>query len=75
MACIDDRGALMPTARMVLKALHTPRYPSDVARLIGVPLYRVRSSLRELVDLGFLEQSEEAYKITQSGKEKLESSS
>ena len=75
MACIDDTGALTPAARFVLKTLRTPRFPSDVARLTGLPLYRIRSSLRELVDLGFIEQSEETYKITQAGKEKLETSS
>ena len=71
MACIDSSGTLMPTARMVLKTLRQAHNPAEVAKLTGLPTYRVRASLRELVEMGLLAQDEGVYRITPAGEQKL----
>ncbi|HQU25504.1 MAG TPA: hypothetical protein PLS29_00585 [Acidimicrobiales bacterium] len=49
MACLNSDGTLSPSGRALVAALATPSTPEDVARETGLPLYRVRAGLRELV--------------------------
>jgi len=46
--------------------------PDEISKATGIPLFRVRSSTRELVDLEMLEKSGEMFKMTSLGEEKLE---
>jgi len=70
MACINPDGTLAPAAKTILKALETPATPAEVAQRTGLPLFRVRSSLRELTEAGLLESRDEVYYLTATGKEK-----
>jgi len=56
MACINPDGTLTPSAHKGLFALRVPGTQSDVAELTSMPMYRVRVSLRELIEAGFLEE-------------------
>lgn len=71
MACINPDGTLTPTALRVLKAAEQPKTAVELAQLLALPLYRVRSSLRELVAGGFLKEEAEQYVLTETGRAKL----
>ncbi len=72
MACISDDGTLNPITRQVLHALRSPGAEEDIAGLTGLPLYRVRSNLRELAGAGLLVKTGDRYLITESGLNRLE---
>lgn len=71
MACINPDGTLTPSAAAVLKAAEAPITPAEIARQVGLPLYRVRSSLRELVEAGLLKEDAGFYTVTTLGKARL----
>lgn len=71
MACINPDGSLTPSALAVLRALETPSTPAEIAQRAGLPLFRVRGSLRELVEGGLLAEHEGIYSLTPQGREKL----
>jgi DNA-binding IclR family transcriptional regulator len=71
MACINPDGTLTPTAQTVLAALRAPASAADVAQLTNLPIYRVRSSLRELVEAGLVAQEGDRYQLTDKGNAKL----
>ena len=67
MACLNSDGTLTVVAGAILNALATAGDPSDVATATGLPLYRVRSGLRELVQAGIVEVIGETYALTARG--------
>jgi predicted transcriptional regulator len=67
MACINADGTLTPIAQKVLSALEAPSSVSEISQRSRVPLYRVRASVRELADLGMLEEYGEIYYLTSKG--------
>jgi len=71
MACINPDGSLTPSALAVLRALETPATPAEIAQKAGLPLFRVRGSLRELVEAGLLAEREGIYSLTPQGREKI----
>ena len=72
MACINPDGTLSVVAHRVLSALSRPLTPEAVARAAGVPLYRVRGTLRETGAAGLIEPVEGGYLLTDKGREVLE---
>jgi hypothetical protein len=64
MACINADGSLTPIAKKVLTALVIPGSAH-------VPLYRVRSSFRELTAFGAMEEIDGLYQISDYGRELL----
>jgi len=71
MACINPDGTISDSAKGMLKILQTPMTAEQVAQQTGHPLFRVRSSLRELVDGGLVKLEADRYSITEEGKEKI----
>jgi len=71
LACISDNGTLSPIGKQVLAALRSPGSEADIATSTGLPLYRVRSSIRELTSAGLLLQSSSSYQITEAGLDHL----
>lgn len=63
MACISADGTLTASARKMLEALQQPATPEEVAQATGLPLFRVRSGLRELAQAGFIEEVEGRYRL------------
>lgn len=72
MACIALDGALTVSGRKVLAAFQAGRTPEDVAAATDLPLFQIRSSLRELVASGLIESSAGGYRITANGRERLD---
>jgi predicted transcriptional regulator len=74
MACVNPDGTMSPIAASLLKVLATaPLTPEEIAALMNQPLFKVRSSLREIVQAGLLVQEGDNYIITAMGKEHLAS--
>jgi predicted transcriptional regulator len=71
MACISPAGELTTQGRAVLAALRAPSKIEDVAERTGIALYRVRSSIRELVEAKLASESNTLFQISPSGLEKL----
>lgn len=71
MACINPDGTLAPSAIQVLKAAEQPKTAAELAQISGLPLFRVRSSLRELVQAGLLREDGEQFVLTEIGRAKL----
>lgn len=71
MACLGPDGSLTVQAKAVLRALEAPRPLEDVARDAGLPLYRIRGSIRELAQAGLVEEAEGLYRTTAAGRAEL----
>jgi len=61
MACVNPAGTLTSSAQAILAGLQTTNRPEDIAEATGMPLYPVRSSLRELTQLGLVVESSGSY--------------
>jgi DNA-binding IclR family transcriptional regulator len=72
MACINPDGTLSPSARSVLESLQSPGSLAELVRKTGLPLYRIRMSLRELVEAGLLAETDGMYQATPVGLERLQ---
>ncbi len=73
MACIAADGSLTEAALTLLAALSEPLVPKEIAPRVGQPLYRVRSSLREMTGVGLVEETDGAYQTTAAGRERVQS--
>jgi len=71
MPCILPDGSVTPTAKKVLAVASEAKSAEEIAQATGMPLYRVRSSVRELLEGGLLQEREGKYQITEKGKEKI----
>lgn len=71
MACLNSDGTLTVVAGAVLRALATASDPADIGAATGLPLYRVRSGLREMAQAGIVEALENGYALTTRGRELL----
>jgi predicted transcriptional regulator len=57
----------------MLTAVGPDSTAEEVANTTGIPLYRVRSSLRELLSAGFISEQGGHFKQTAQGVEKVKS--
>jgi ribosomal protein S19E (S16A) len=74
MPCVNSDGSLTPVAVQVLGALaavDAAGAEDDVARAAALPVYRVRSTLRELQRAGLIEEAEGKRVLTPEGSTKL----
>lgn len=72
MACINPDGTLTPTAKLVLQILQVSMTPQELAESLKLPLFRVRSSIREMVELGLVRVEDDAYIITEQGRKRID---
>ena len=68
MACLNSDGTITESAKKLLVSLKTPKTPEEVARSLEEPLYKIRSSLREMRNYGFVAAYKEEYVLTDKGK-------
>ena len=54
MACVSPDGTPTASGRAILAAVRRPASAEEVAEATGLPLYRVRSGLRELAAAGLV---------------------
>jgi predicted transcriptional regulator len=59
-------------AQAILRALGTPRTAEGVCGHLRLPLYRVRSTVRELVEAGLVAENDGAYSLTGIGRSRVE---
>jgi len=74
MPCVASDGSLTPVAAQVLGALAAPDASGTadaVARAAVLPLYRVRSALRDLEQAGLIEEVGGSRVLTAVGRAKL----
>jgi DNA-binding IclR family transcriptional regulator len=71
--CVRPDGSLSSSGRALLKAVQKDSTPVEVAAATGMPLYRVRSALRELVAAGFVSETGEHFHQTEQGAAKAQS--
>jgi len=71
MACVNPDGSLSESATKLLAALAVPMTPEEISKAIGQPLFRVRSSLREMSEAGLVAASGEKYSATEAGKSRV----
>ena len=71
MACINPDGTLTKSAKALLQAIETPLSAEEISAAIGQPLFKVRSSLREMGNAGLIGENEGRHQITDTGKEAL----
>ncbi len=74
MACISPDGRPTESGAKLLRSLKaSPKPPEETSRDTGLPLFRVRSGLRELAQAGLVEQKGDSYEISAKGAELLAS--
>lgn len=67
MACINPDGTLTPTAKSVIIALKKKRTPFELAQVTNLPIYRIRSTIRELIKAGLVLETNGKFQITENG--------
>jgi len=68
MACISPDGKPTESGARMLRALKSgPGSPEEIAKSTGVPLFRVRSGLRELTRAGLVDQKDGKYELSPKG--------
>jgi predicted transcriptional regulator len=72
MVCLPSDDILGSTGVSVLLTLTTPTTLEDVAQKTGLPLFRVRGTVRRLMEAGLTHQVAQMYEITPEGIGKLE---
>jgi len=68
MACISPDGKPTASGSKMLRALQAGlKSPEEIAKDTGLPLFRVRSGLRELTQAGLAKQSDDRYELSEDG--------
>jgi predicted transcriptional regulator len=68
MACISPDGKPTESGSKMLRALKAGRgSPEEIAKEAGLPLFRVRSGLRELAEAGLANQKDDNYELSEEG--------
>lgn len=75
MPCIDSSGHMTEIAGKILAAMADGTPLNEVAEKTDLPLYRIRSGARELVEAGLVETKDEAYVLTEAGRAALANAS
>ena len=70
MACISPDGKSTESDTKMLRALQAGLgSPEEIAKDTGLPLFRVRSGLRELTQAGLAKQRDDKYELSEKGAE------
>jgi DNA-binding IclR family transcriptional regulator len=70
MACISPDGKPSESGNKILRALKAGLgAPEEVAKESGLPLFRVRSGLRELTEAGLAKQKDDKFELSEKGAE------
>ena len=70
MPCVNPDGSITDSAKALLKVVDIPRTVEEISNKLGQPLFKTRSSLREMVGAGLINEKGNMYVISESGKEK-----
>ncbi len=64
MACINPDGTLTPTAKAVISALKIHSSAQEIGQETGLPIYRIRATIRELIEAGLVLETDGNYQLT-----------
>jgi len=68
MPCVSVDGTPTPSGLKVLGALRAGKtVPEDIAATADMSLYRVRSGLRQLAQVGYVVESDGLFSLTERG--------
>jgi len=68
MACISPDGKPTESGTKMLRAIKSGlSTPEEIAEGAGLPLFRVRSGLRELTQAGLANQKDDKYELSSKG--------
>jgi DNA-binding IclR family transcriptional regulator len=70
MACVKDT-TLTSSVEKLLMVAEPPATPAELAERAKLPLFRVRSTLRQLVRQGLVVLKDEHYHLTEAGRARL----
>ncbi len=72
MPCVSVDGTPTPSGLRVLSALQSAKtVPEDIAAEADMSLYRVRSGLRQLAQVGYVTEKDGSYTLTDLGRSTL----
>jgi predicted transcriptional regulator len=71
MACVNPVGTVSESAKALLSIVQNPLSPEEISKQVGQPLFKVRSSLREMAQAELVREEEGKFSITEKGKEKI----
>jgi predicted transcriptional regulator len=69
---VKPDGTIEPMAQAILRALRTPRTAEGVCEHLRLPLYRVRSTVRELLEANLVTETAGEYALTVVGAERVQ---
>lgn len=72
MACVNPDGTLSSSAKGLLEILNNPRTAEEVSQKLNRPMFKVRSSLREMLEAKMISLAEDKYVITEEGNKKIQ---
>jgi predicted transcriptional regulator len=71
MPCVNPDGSITDSAKALLKVIEIPLTAEEISTKVGQPLFKIRSSLREMVGADLIKEEGNKYVISESGKEKI----
>jgi predicted transcriptional regulator len=71
MACINPDGTITETGKALLRILQEPLTPEEISQKSGQPLFKIRSSLREMAGAGLVREERDKYVAAEEGKKKI----
>ena len=72
MACIRPDGSISETAKALIRMISTTAFsPEEISARLNIPLYLIRSSLREMAEAGLLQEQNGKYLSTEKGNKKI----
>jgi predicted transcriptional regulator len=71
MPCVKPDGTLEPMAQAIIRVLRTPHTVEEICESLRLPLYRVRSTVRELVEAGLAAEIDGRFSLTGPGAERV----
>ncbi len=71
MACVNSDGSLSSSGLELLKLATEPVSPDTISRELGIPLFKVRASLREMLAAGLVVEKPAGYQTTEDGLNKV----
>jgi predicted transcriptional regulator len=72
MACVNPDGTLSSSAKELLKILNNPMTAEEISQKLNRPMFKVRSSLREMLEAKMISSAEDKYVITEEGNKKIQ---
>lgn len=67
MACVNSNGEITEAARKILFSMKQPVPLTHVEAQTGLPMYRIRSAMRELAEAGLAAEAGGDWQVTGAG--------